>query len=232
MPPPERRSGSSRRAFTTRWPPRPRRRSSARRSGLGSRRWSSPAGSSRTGCCWSGPGSASRRVGCGFWSPAGSLPTMEASPTARRRWLRRRSPPAEPCSGDRAPARAGGPARPDSSAGRDAAAAQHLGGVRAHRPGMRADAAVVLADPRLQLAAVLAAGIAGAPVEPAPVPAQPMAGIGVEVGAEEELLQLRLERGPGLIVGLGAAELAREEDLDWHQVIPVYQSPKLRPKKP
>ncbi len=176
------------------------------------------------------------RAACGCSCPACCRPTTAGSRSARRRSRRRRLlAPASRRAGalrGRAPARARGPAGPDSLSGSHAAAPQDLGRVRSHRPRMRADAAVVLADLGLELAAMVAARVTVASVEAASVPHQPVTGVGVEVGAEEQLLELRLERAPRRRVGLGAAELTPEEDLDRHQPIPVYQSPKERPKSP
>ena len=109
------------------------------------------------------------------------------------------------------------PARAQAAAHLLASPPQLARRVRTHRPRMRADRPVVLADRGLELAAMRAAGVAGAPVQTVPVPDQPAPGLGVQVGAEQQLLQLRLQSPPRLVVRLGAAELALEEDSDRHR---------------
>jgi hypothetical protein len=71
---------------------------------------------------------------------------------------------------------------------------------------------VVLPEERLELTAVLAAGVALRPVDPPPVPGQPPTGIGVDVLPVAEVEKLRLQRRLGLRVGTRAADLASEDD--------------------
>ncbi len=104
--------------------------------------------------------------------------------------------------GHRPPPRRRGPTGADALAGHEAPPAEDLHGVRPHRPGVRADRPVVLPDGGLELAAVVLAGVARAAVEPTAVPDEPARRRGVEVGAEEKLLELGLERAAGLAVGL------------------------------
>src|SRR5215218_10566670 len=87
--------------------------------------------------------------------------------------------------------------------------------VRAHRPRVAADGAVRLPQVGLEVAAVLAAGVARAAVDPAAVPTQPVAGFGVDVLAEAQVEHLPPERRVGLRVGAAAADLA-DEGRDGH----------------
>src|SRR4029077_7947074 len=109
------------------------------------------------------------------------------------------------------------PARPEALADLKPAAAQGPDRVRPHRPGMRAGGSVVLAEKGLELSPVLRARIAVAPVEPAAVPDQPVAGLRIEVGPEEQLLKLRLECRLGLSLGTLSTDLAPEDQPSGHR---------------
>ncbi len=70
----------------------------------------------------------------------------------------------------------------------------------------------MLAQQRFELSAMLSAGIAMRAVHPATVPGQPTPRVGVEVLAVAEVEQLALQRGLGLGVRPGAADLAAKYD--------------------
>ena len=88
--------------------------------------------------------------------------------------------------------------------------------MRPDRPRVPAERAVVLAQQRLQLASVLAARVTVGAVDAAPVPGQPLTGVGVDVLAVTQVEQLALERYLGLRIRSRAADLALENDHDGH----------------
>jgi hypothetical protein len=77
---------------------------------------------------------------------------------------------------------------------------------------MPPERSVVLAEQRLELASMLAAGVALGPVDPPPVPGQPPTGIGVDVLAVAQVEKLPLQCDLRLSVGTRAADLAAEDD--------------------
>jgi hypothetical protein len=81
---------------------------------------------------------------------------------------------------------------------------------------MPSERSVVLAQPRLELAPMIAAGIALRSVHAAAVPGQPHSGLGVDVLAVTEVEQLSLERDAGLRIRLCPADLAPEDKGDRH----------------
>lgn len=83
---------------------------------------------------------------------------------------------------------------------------------------MPAERAVMLAQQRLELAAVLTTRVALGPVHAAAVPRQPAAGFGVDVFPVPEVKQLALKRGLGLGIRPRAADLAPEYDCHRHGV--------------
>jgi hypothetical protein len=81
---------------------------------------------------------------------------------------------------------------------------------------MPSERSIVLAQRRLQLAAVLAARVALGPVDSAPVPGQPASWIGIDVLAVAQVEQLVLERELRIRVRAGPADLAPENDRHRH----------------
>jgi len=86
---------------------------------------------------------------------------------------------------------------------------------------MPAQVSVVLAQRGLELAPMPAAGVAVRPVNPAPVPGQPPARIGVDVLPMAQIEQLALERDLGIGIGPRAAELAAKDDRNGHRSLPL-----------
>ena len=81
---------------------------------------------------------------------------------------------------------------------------------------MPAELAVVLLEKAFELAAVLAAGVAGRTVDPAAVPGQPALGLGVHVLAVAQVEHLALQLGLGLAARAPPADLASEHRLHRH----------------
>src|SRR3954453_22011768 len=83
-------------------------------------------------------------------------------------------------------------------------------------PRGAADRSVVLAQHRLEVAAVLAAGVARGAVDAAAVPGQPVPGVGLDVLAEAQVEHLALERRLRLVVRARPADVAGEDRPDRH----------------
>ena len=83
--------------------------------------------------------------------------------------------------------------------------------MRLHRPGVRPDRSVVMAEEGLELAAMAAACVQRRPVDPASVPHQPAVRARVDVLAEPVVEQLTLEARPRQRLRRIAADLAPEE---------------------
>jgi hypothetical protein len=81
---------------------------------------------------------------------------------------------------------------------------------------MPAEPSVLLADDRLQLAAVLATRVPVRAIDPPSVPGQPASRIGVDVLAVARVEQLVLERDLRLRVWPSPADLAPEHDRHPH----------------
>jgi hypothetical protein len=79
-----------------------------------------------------------------------------------------------------------------------------------------AEVAVVLAQTRLQLAAVLTAGVALRPVDTPAVPGEPPPGIGIHILAVAKIEKLTLERSLRLRVRPFIADLTPEDDRYGH----------------
>src|SRR6185503_4292794 len=88
--------------------------------------------------------------------------------------------------------------------------------VRPDRPRVPAQRAVLLAHHRLELPPVLAAGIPRGPVDPAPVPREPAARVGVDVLAVVVVEQLPLEGDLRAGIRSRAADLASDDDRTRH----------------
>src|SRR5207253_6626361 len=88
--------------------------------------------------------------------------------------------------------------------------------VRAPGPRARADGAVLLAQQRLELAAVLAARVAGRPIDPTAVPDQPAARLDVDVLAVAQVEQLAHELRVRLGVRGAPADVTPVHDRDGH----------------
>ena len=75
----------------------------------------------------------------------------------------------------------------------------------------------MLAHEGLELAAMSPTRVSLGAVHPPPVPGEPSAGLGVHVLTVAQIEELAFQRGLGLGVGAGPADLALEDDDDWHQ---------------
>ena len=141
--------------------------------------------------------------------------TMEESPTARRPWRRRPS-------SRRVGSQASGLQREDQPGASRCRAAtrprRYDGRMRAHGPRMPAEGPVALAELGLQLTAMLAARVPGAPVDPVAAPDEPVPRRDVEVLAEEELLQLSPRALAPSAIGSNTAELTPEDQPRRHTI--------------
>ena len=86
-----------------------------------------------------------------------------------------------------------------------------------HRPRMRTDRPVVLAQEGLQLGAMRAAGVERSAIETSAVPDEPPCGAGIHVLAEAVVEQLPFEAGLGHWIWRRRAKLATEDQPDGHR---------------